>query len=166
MSGLFGGSKQKSQSESKNLAYPFLQDTFGGAAGATGNVTSALSALFGLGGDQAGQAAAFNRFRDSTGYQAALKGAQEGVTSSNAARGLLASGDYGQRMAKTGADLATGTYQNYIANMLGLGQMGLGAGGLIANAGQTSKSMQESKSKPGLGGLLGAGLSMIPGVPG
>jgi hypothetical protein len=69
-------------------------------------------------------------------------------------------------MAKTGADLATGTYQNYIANMLGLGQMGLGAGGLIANAGQTSKSMQESKSKPGLGGLLGAGLSMIPGVPG
>jgi hypothetical protein len=155
MSAIFGGSKQKQSQESKNLAFPWAQQTFGGAAGATGDATNALSAMLGLGGDTAAQNAAFDNFRNSSGYNFVKDQAMDAVTSNKAASGLLQSGSYGTALQDRASNLASQTSQQYLQNLLGLGNLGLGAGGLVVNAGQTSKSSGESSTKPGLGGFIG-----------
>ena len=151
---IFGGSDSKSQSG--NNAYPFIQSNFG-ASGA-GAFNSGLGALSGLlmGNDSSG----LNNFFNSAGGQFLMKQGTNAVTSSKAAQGLLKSGSYGTALEQYGQGLADTYEQNYINDLLGFSKLGLGAGDLLANAGQFSKG-NGSSSSGGLGSFLGAALAFI-----
>lgn len=134
-------SKQKSQSESKNLAYPFLQEQLGGTVGYAGQGAQGISAL--LGGDASG----FDAFKRATGFDRTLASGMQDITGAGAARGLLRSGATGRNLVNYGQELQNQTAQNYIQNLLGLGGLGLGAANTIGSAGQVSSATSKQKSK-------------------
>lgn len=141
----------KSKSSSSNQAYPFLQGQFGGTTGFAQQGGDLISAL--LGGDSS----AFNRFSDSAGMNSVIDAGSRAITGNKAANGLLRSGSTGTALTRFGQDTAKSYLNQYMQQALGLSNIGLGAGGVLANAGQTSTS----KLKPGLGGLLGGVASGI-----
>lgn len=159
MSKIFGGSKSKQTSKSYNSNEALVNQKFGGAADATGTAINSMQQL--LGGDASG----FNAFKNATGFDALLQEGSRGITGNAAARGLLRSGSTGQALANYGNMMQNQYAQNYMQNLMGTGQLGLGAGGLLAQVGQKSESKQTSKKKPGLGGFLGRGIGMIAGGP-
>ena len=137
----FSKSKQRSESQSSNQAFPFLQDTLGGAVGSVGSSIDSIRAL--LSGDTSG----FDAYKGATGFNDILSRGLQGVTNAGAAGGLLRSGSTGKALMNYGQELQQQSAQNYIQNLLGIGQMGLGAGQTIASAGPKSTSNQTSKSK-------------------
>lgn len=141
MSGIFGGSK----SSSKNVNNDFIRGAFGGAAGATGQSVNSLQAL--LGGDASG----FRSFTDAIDLSGQAEMGSRGITGNAAARGLLRSGGTGKALVGYEQQLENQAADSYMNRLLGVGQMGLGAGGLIAQTGQQEKN----RTKPGIGGFLG-----------
>lgn len=160
MSSIFGGSKQSSTSTQKswNEAYPFLQETYGDQAGNNAKYGDAIASLLGLNGDASVQEAAFDRFKDSSGYQFKMDEGQRAITTSNAAKGLLQSGSTLKSLARFGTGLADSTFNSYMDQLTGQQQMGLAIGQLLAGAGQRSEGQSQStgKQKPGLGGFIGS----------
>jgi hypothetical protein len=147
------------KSTSENVAFPWLKEMFGGMAG-TGNAANEMSAAaLGIGGDPDAASGAYKNFLNSTGYNTVVDEAMRGVTGSAGAKGIRLSG----ATAKALQDRASGLGQRYFENWLGqLGNVagrGLQAGGLIGGAGQRSTS---TGGTPGLGGMIGQGLGMIP----
>jgi len=142
---LFGGSKQKSS----NQSYGYLKDSLGGVTGAAGYASDALQSL--LSGDFSG----FGTFAKNMGLGGALDQAAGGVTANAAARGTLRSGPTGTAYLNEDARIKNQYASDYIKNLLGLGQLGLGAGSVISGAGNT----QSSNSSKGIGGFLGGVLS-------
>lgn len=134
-------SKQKSQSSSTNQAYPFLQGALGGSVSSVGDSISALQAL--LSGDSSG----FDAYKAATGFNGALSQGLEGVTGAEAAKGLLRSGSAGKAFETYGDNLENQYAQNYLSNLVGVGQLGLGAGQILGGAGNTSQSTESNKSK-------------------
>lgn len=157
MGGLLGGNKQKSTSS--NQAFGTLNTAFSPVLGATGTGASALQNLLGLGGDPSAQNAAFQTFRDSTGYQDQMRAGQEAITGSAAARGLLNSGSTAKALTQFGQGLADQSFNSYLDNLLKYSNIGLQAGSVLGGAGQTQQS--SGKSKSGLGGLIGGAFSPI-----
>ena len=145
MSKLFGGSKSKSTSS--NRAFDSLNTTLSPLVGQVGQSSDSIRAL--LSGDASG----FNAFKNATGYDWQAEQGSRGITGNAAARGLLRSGSTGKALTDYGVNLQNKFADSYMDRLLGLGNQGLSAAGIIANAGQTSQSTQ--KSKPGLGGFLG-----------
>lgn len=157
MGGIFGGSKQKQTSSSVNVNNSLIKDTFTPTAQTTGTASNALMSLLGLGGGGgAGQDQAFQNFRDNSGYDFQMDQGTRAITGSNAAKGLLNSGSTVKGLATFGQGLADQSLNSYLDKIFQLGNLGLGAGGLITQAGQTSESKGSSKSKPGIGGALGS----------
>lgn len=155
---VFGGSQSKQSSQSNNQAYPYLQGAYGGQVSNGTGANDFISQLLGLkGGDQANQA--FDKYKDSTGYQFALDSGSKAITGNAASRGLMSSGATGKALTKFGEDTGTQYYNNYLDKLMGLSQQGLGAGGLIGGAGQQSSSKGSSSTKPGMGGFIGSILS-------
>lgn len=152
--------KSKQTSSSGNQAHSYLKDAYGGQVQAGTNATNLLSQL--LGGGPGGEEA-YKSYQDSTGFQNTLDSGSKAITGNAASRGLLRSGSTGKALMSFGQDAAKSNFNNYIQQLLGLSGQGLQAGGLIGQSGQTSQ--QQSKSKPGMGGIIGAGLSMIPSDP-
>lgn len=149
MSKIFGGSKQKS--ESKNLAFPQIQQTFSPTMQYANQGAGGVAAL--LGGDSSG----FNKYLDATGFDFMSDRGSRGIVANQAAKGLLRSGSTGQRLVEFGEGIRQNFANQYLQNLFGLSDVGLKAGGLLAQAGQTSQS--SGRSKPGIGGFLGAALS-------
>lgn len=153
MSFLTGGSK----SESKNLAYPYLKDTFGGtASGLTQQGQGGLSQyLATLSGTDKG--AGYNAYKDSTGYNNIFNEAIRGVSSSAAAKGLLASGSTVRALADRGGQLAQQNFGNYLQQLLAGSQAGLQGGanlaGIIGDAGKYSYENKKGSLLEGLGSL-------------
>lgn len=145
MSSIFGGSKSKSSSS--NRAYDQLSSAFSPMFGQATGAANQIQAL--LGGDSSG----FNAYKDATGFNAMTEQGSRGITNNAAAKGLLRSGASGKALVNYGNTMQNQYAGNYIQQLLGLGGMGLQAGGLVGGAGQTSTST--SKSKPGIGGFLG-----------
>jgi hypothetical protein len=141
MSAIFGGAK----STSKNVNNDFIRGAFGGAAGATGSSINSLQAL--LGGDPSG----FRSYTDAIDLSREGEFGSRGVTGTGAARGLLRSGATGMGLKNYEQMLENRTAGDYMQNLIGTGQLGLGAGGLIADTGKQEKE----KKKPGMGGFLG-----------
>lgn len=137
----FNKSSNQSTSHSGNQAFGFLQNGLGGSVGNVGAAGSALSAL--LGGDSSG----LGKFQEATGFNPQLNYGMRGVTGAGAASGLLNSGSTSKGLMNYGNMLQNQSSQNYIQNLLGLGNLGLGAAGTIANAGQVSDSTAKGKSK-------------------
>lgn len=149
MSKIFGGSKQKSQSQSINRAFDSINAAFSPMFGQASGAAGQIQAL--LGGDASG----FNAYKDATGFDFLTEEGSRGITNNKAARGLLRSGSTGKALANYGNQMQNQYAQQYINQLLGLGNMGLQAGSLVAGAGQVSESTSSSRSKPGLGGFLG-----------
>ena len=139
----------KSSQSSSNQGYGFLKDSLGSSVGNVGQAGSALSAL--LGGNSAG----LNAFQKATGFQPQLDYGLRGVTAGGAARGLLNSGSTQKSLINYGQMLSNQSAQSYIQNLLGLGQLGLGAGQIIGGAGQTSQGKSKGLSLGGGGGFGG-----------
>lgn len=156
------GSHSSGKNVSKNLAFPMIQQQFGGATGATGQSTNALSNLLGLGdGGGPAQDAAFQKFRDNSGYDFQKEQGIKAIEGSQAARGMLNSGATLKSLDKFGQGLASSSLDSYLQNIFKLGNLGLGAGNLLASAGQYSQGKQRGEGKGGLGNALGTAASMI-----
>jgi hypothetical protein len=147
----FGHSSQSSNSssqqasESKNQAYPFLQGALGGEVANAGAGTNAIKALLGLSGDT-GQKDAFNTFRDSSGYNFLQDEGVRGITSSNAAKGLLGSGSALKSITNFSSNLANSFLDKYLNHLTGVSSQGLQAAQILSGAGNTANSQGTSIS--------------------
>lgn len=146
MGSLFGGSKSKSSSG--NQSYNFLQSQLGGSVGNVGTGMGAIADFLGLGGaDGTSRAnAGLQNYMNSTGFQNLLDTSTKAITGSAAAKGLFQSGSTGKAINANANQLAQQSAQNYLGNLQGLTQLGLGAAGTLANAGQTSTSSGKSNN--------------------
>lgn len=148
---LGGGSKQTSSQSNVNNA--MLTGKLGSTVDLAGNASNALSKF--MGGDTSG----FDAFKKALGFDWATKQGTNGIMGSAAARGLLRSGGTGKALMNYGNEQANQYGQNYLSQLLNMGQLGVSAGNTLASAGQTSQSTQ--KSKGGLGGFLGSALGAV-----
>jgi hypothetical protein len=147
MSGLFG---KTSKERSTNVNRGMINDAFGGVMGATGDSVNALQAL--LSGDATG----FRRFTDAIDLSGQAEYGSRGITGNAAARGLLRSGSTGRALVDYEQMLENQAANQYMQNLLGVGQLGLGAGSLVADVGRESRG--KSKDKSGLGRAIGTAL--------
>jgi hypothetical protein len=164
LTGSPGKSTSVSDTQSGNKAYPWIQQNFGASgAGAFNQGTSAISSLLGLGGDPAASKAALNNWWNSAGGQFQLGEGLDALTNKYSSMGLYNSGAAAKAMEKYRQGLASTYLQQYLGNLGDLSKLGLGAGGLVTQAGQYSTGHSESKSTgqtEGLGGLLGSLLAV------
>lgn len=157
MSKLFGGSKSGSSSSSSNRAYGAVSGAMNPLLGQAGTGANALAAL--LGGDTTG----FDAYKKATGFDAMAEQGSRGITGNAAAGGLLRSGSTGKALQTFGQNLQDQFAGSYMDRLLQQAGIGFNAANAMTGAGATSQSTQKSKSKPGIGGLLGAGLSIASG---
>lgn len=160
---IFGGSSSKSSSQSGNNAFPWAQSTFGPSAGTDFNGgSSALAGLLGVGGNPSSAASGLDNFFNSAGGQFQLNNGIDAVNSNMYARGLGKSGADMKGLESFRQGLASTYMQNYITDLLGLSNLGLGAGQLVTGAGNFSKGSSSGDEETGnLGKGLGALLSFI-----
>ena len=145
MSSIFGGSKSKSTNKNNSLVTNALSPLLGQAVSANNQVSSFL------GGDSTG----FDSFKDAAGFDFELMRGLDQVGSASSGRGVFRSGARDKAIQEFGQGISNRFAQSYIQSLLGQGQQGLSAGGLIGQVGQESTS----KSKPGIGGFLGGAMS-------
>lgn len=134
-----GFNKSSQQSSSENRAFPFLKDALGGTVGFAGSSAQSIADLL------SGNSSGFDAFKRATGFNQMLSRGMQGITGAGAARGLLRSGSTGKALVNYGQEKQNETAQSYLQNLLGLGQLGIGAGGVISSAGNTSQSSGKSK---------------------
>lgn len=171
MSSLLGShtqskSTQGSQSQSSNQAYGGLNTAFSPVLGQTAQSGDFISQLLGMQGDT-GANDAFQKYLGSTGYNFALDQGTNAITSNNAAKGLLHSGATGKALEQYGQGLGGQYFNNYIQQLLGLGNQGIQAGQVLSGAGNTSSSSSFGKSGSetgsGIGGFTGIGINSLLG---
>lgn len=136
--------KSESHAESGNLAYPAISQAFTPALGYVTQGGNAVSALLGLGDDSAGQKTALENFSNSAGMEFMRDQGNAQINSNQAAKGLLNSGSTLKGLEKYGQGLGQTYLNQYMQNLFGLGNLGLGAGGVMSDAGKTSTA--DSKS--------------------
>ena len=151
LSGLFGGGYEKeaankdilAANQYSNVALPALasayqtgQTNLGQAVGAYNplvnlgaqysQVAPTLTGALGIGTPQQVSAAG-SAFSNDPGYQFALQQAQQAAERAAAAGGMTASGNLIDAEQRNAINLQNQQYQNWINNLKGVGQMGLGA---------------------------------------
>lgn len=152
---LFGGSSSKSSS--KNLAYPWAQETFAGPAATGAGGIGAYADILGLNGPGAGDEALQNYWK-STGGDFLLNQGTNAVNSNFYSRGLGESGAAMKGLEQYRQDLASTKLDAYLGHLADLSRLGLGAGALVTGAGQVSSGKSDSETG-GLGKAVGALLS-------
>ena len=136
------GSSQRTDN-SKNQAYPFVQDTFAPVAQGTAGSNNAIANLLGLNG-ASGSTEGFDNFRNSSGYNFIRDQGIEGINSNDASKGLLGSGSALKSISSYSSGLASQFLDKYLASLQGLTGSGLQAGQIISGAGNTSNSQGSS----------------------
>lgn len=152
-SSLFGSpGEQESHSESGNHAWPAISGAFTPALGYVTQSGNMVGNLLGLNGSGPGQTQALDNFANSAGMQWTMDQGNKMINSNQAAKGLLKSGSTLEGIQQYGQGLGR-TYMNqFMDNLFKLGNMGLGAGSVMASAGNWSKS--DSKGEGGKQGML------------
>lgn len=144
----FGSSKQSSQNQSQqssqsyNQAYPFLQGALGGEVGNVGKGSSAIASLLGLNGPA--DTSGLDSYLNSANYNFTRDQGIRGITSSNAAKGLLGSGSALKAITDYSSNLASTFLDKYLSNLTGLSNTGIQAGQILASAGSTANSQGTS----------------------
>lgn len=146
----------KSSSENTNNA--LIKSLYGTQASQGTDATDYLSALLTGQGDTAGAQAGYSNYLQQAGYAPAMRRLAQGITGQGAASGLLNSGATANALQTRGTELNNQYYNNYLQQLAGLSGLGLQAGGLIANTGQTSTSSGGSPS------TLGSIASTVGGI--
>lgn len=138
MGGLsLGGGKSKSNSSSNNVNNPALMSSLGPATQATGQATGMMSSL--LSGGPGG-------FADSGGFKFLMDQGTQDVNSNMASRGLLNSGADMKGLEDYRGGLAQTFLDKYLGHVNEMGQLGIGAGSVLAKSGDESKSKSKSKN--------------------
>lgn len=153
---LFGSKPKPQESESGNKAWDFINTTYSPMAQGG---TSAFNTASGLLSGSPESKGAFDNFLNNSGYSYLMDNAMQGLTNSAAGKYLLRSGPTLKAMQDRSVNLTKTMYQNYLQDLMGLSQQGLGAGALMTNAGQWSKG---TGGTAGSQGLLGSALQMLP----
>lgn len=169
-SALFGskgkGGKSSSSTESGNHAYGAISGAFTPALNYVTGAGNMMSSLLGLGGSGQ-QTTALNNFANSGGMNFLKEQGMDMITSNQAAKGLLNSGDTLKASQQYGQGLASTYLNQFMQNLLGLGGLGLGAGGVMADAGRWSKGESQSTGPTqGKSGMLPQLISAAAGIPG
>lgn len=154
---IFGGSKEKS--ESGNKAFDYLKGAYSPMVTGGTDAFGAYGNLLGLGGGEANKEA-YSNFLDNSGYSWIMDEAMRGVSNSAAGKYLLRSGSTAKALQDRAANIGKTFFENYLNRLSDQSRLGLGAGGLIADAGQYSKGTGTSNSG-GLGKAIGAGLALF-----
>lgn len=141
MSKIFGGSKSSSKNTNKDVITSAFQPLLGQAVNANNQVNTLLS----------GDATQFNKFKDAIGYDFELNRGLDQLGSAFSGRNVFRSGARDKAIQEFGQGLNNRFAQQYLQSLLGQSGQALGAGQLVAGVGQETKS----KSKPGIGGLVG-----------
>jgi hypothetical protein len=174
-------------STSGNVNNNLITSTYGGQMGAGTGATNFLAQLLGVspgavsstangigtaanGVAEAGGAdAGYRNYLQMAGYAPAMRALSQDVTGQGAAAGILNSGSTAKALQTRGTELNNQFFNNYLQQLSGLSGLGLQAGGLVANTGQTSNSKGGSPSTAGtIGSVVGglAGFSRIDGLSG
>lgn len=157
--------KAKSESGNKNLS--LINGIYTPAAQQGVASNNILAGALGVpGGNAAGANAGFANYSKNAGFENILSKLVRGITGGQAAAGLLRSGSTSSRLLEEGTALNQQYYNNYLQNLLGLSNLGLGAGGLLANAGQYGTSTGGGPSTAGAIASTVGGIASIPGVGG
>jgi len=153
---IFGAKSKESahsDSSSGNLAYPAISGAMTPALGYTAQGGSMMANLLGLSGGPA-QTEGLNNFANSGGMEFLREQGNRQIDSSQASKGLLLSGDTVKEKVKYGQGLGSTYLNQYMQNLLGLGNMGISSANAMAGAGNTSTSHGESKGSGPKQGLL------------
>lgn len=156
---LFGSpGKQKSESSSGNHAWEPVSDAFKPALGYVTQGGNSIASLLGLGGDSAAQQTALSNFANSGGMKFLMGQGNNMINSNMAAKGALHSGATLKALDKYGQGLGSTYLNQYMDNLFKLSNVGLGAGGVMSQAGNWSKSKSSgSGGKQGIAGdIVGA----------
>jgi hypothetical protein len=145
MSGILGGSKSKSSNTNKNVITNAFSPLLGQAVDSNNRVNALLS----------GDATGFNKFKQATGFDFELARGMDQLGSQFSGRNVFRSGARDKAIQEFGNNVQNRFAQQYLQSLLGQSGQAMGAGQLIAGVGQESTS----RSKPGIGSLVGAGLS-------
>ncbi len=156
---------QTQTSQSGNYAYDYLKGAFAPTVASGNDAGSAIMTLLGMGGDPTAQQAAFQRYLDGSGYQFALDQGTRAITGTAAGRGLLNSGATLRAMSDYGQKTGMSFFDQYMNRLAQQQSSGMAGAGLIANAGQWSKSDGKSTQSSGIGGILGPILSLAAAIP-
>lgn len=132
-----GGGKSKDNSSSSNVNNPMLAGNFGPATQATGQATSLMSSVLGQGP---------GGYADSGGFKFLMDQGTQDVNSNMAARGLLNSGADMKGLENYRNGLASTYLNQYLDHTAQMGQLGVGAGGVLANSGDVSSRKAKSKN--------------------
>jgi len=133
-------------------------------AGADAN-QQILSSLSGGAGSQE----AFQNFLGSTGFQSQLQAGSQAITGNQAASGLLQSGSTLKRLNTFGQDLGQQGFTNFLGQLGGVAQRGLGAAQGASNA-LTGTGVQAAQTQgqgsagfqSGLGQAVQQGINLLP----
>src|SRR6516164_8581524 len=151
LSGLFGGGYEKeaankdilAANQYSNVALPALASAYQTGQTNLGQAVGAYNPLVNLGAQYSQAAptlmgalgigtpqqvsAAGSAFSNDPGYEFALQQAQQGAERAAAAGGMTASGNLIDAEQRNAINLQNQQYQNWINNLKGVGQMGIGA---------------------------------------
>lgn len=149
---LFGGSKSKNQSTQGNNAFNFLMNALGGNVSTGSSAIETIGNLLGIGsGANSGASdAAFNSYKNSTGFENRLKTGSDAITGSAAAKGLLNSGSTLKGLETFGQNLGSEEFNNYLKQVSGVAEAGLNAGQILSGAGQTGQSTGSGSQNNGI----------------
>lgn len=154
--GLFKKPKPATQtSESGNHAWDAISGSMTPALGYVTQGGNMLANLLGVGsGGSGAQTGALENFANSGGMQFLRDQGNNQIDSNQSAKGLLKSGSTLKALDKYGQGLGSTYLSQYMDKLLGLSNLGLGAGGLMAQAGQWSKGTGTGPTQGGAGKQL------------
>jgi hypothetical protein len=150
----------KSTSSSENVNNSLITSAYGGQMSQGTGANNYLSSLLTGSGDTGAANAGYQGYLANAGYAPAMRQLSQSVTGQGAASGLLNSGSTAKALQTRGTELNQGFYNNYLQQLAGLSGLGLQAGGLVANTGQTS----EGTSTGGSPSTLGSIASTVGGI--
>lgn len=149
----------KSTSENTNAG--LITSQYGGTMNQGTGATNILGSLLTGQGDTGAATAGWDQYKQNAGYSNILRDLSRGITGQGAASGLLRSGSTANALITKGTELNSGMFNNYLGQLLGLGNLGLQAGGLVANVGQKSTSTGAGPSTAGAIASTVGGLASI-----
>ncbi len=106
--------------------------------------SAGIQNLLGYGSDPAAQQNAFKQFQDSTGYNYQLQQGLGAINSNAYASGLGNSGATQQALQDRGQQMANGSFQQYLGNLVGQQAVGGNAKAALSGAGQVNLNAQNA----------------------
>lgn len=164
--GLFGsitkalfGKKNPQTQEGGNKFADQINDQFSPMAGYGAKGMGQYADILGLGGSEAADDA-LGKWWGSSGGDFLMNQGMDQIIGNRAAGGLLRSGGTSKAIEDYRSNLASTKLGEYMGLLGNMNQQALGAGSLIANAGQYSKGTGAHTAGGGLGKAIGLGLNI------